>query len=121
MYRPQRYLVRMVLFLIIVGGAVAVLLPRLKDAFLANTLLNGMILGVLLLGIVFIFRQVISLGPEISWLAQLKAETSDGDWIVRSARIDLGIIDTKRHRLIRFVPPRSGRHKANKARRLSPM
>lgn len=77
MYRPQRYLVRMVLFLVIVGIAVAILHPRLRDAFLANTLLNGMILGVLLLGIVYIFRQVISLNPEIGWLAQLKAETSE--------------------------------------------
>jgi hypothetical protein len=77
MYRPQRYLVRMVLFLVIVGIAVAVLHPRLKDAFLANTVLNGMILGVLLLGIVYIFRQVVSLNPEIGWLAQLKAETSE--------------------------------------------
>jgi len=77
MYRPQRYLVRMVLFLIIVGIAVAFLAPRLKDAFLANTLLNGMILGVLLLGIIYIFRQVVSLNPEIGWLARLKAETSE--------------------------------------------
>ena len=49
------------------------------------------------------------------------AETADGDWLVRYAQIDLGIIDPKRNRLIRFVPPRSRRHKANKARRLSPM
>ena len=77
MYRPQRYLVRMVLFLIIVGIAVALLSPRLKDAFLANTVLNGMILGVLLLGIIYIFRQVVSLNPEIGWLARLKAETSE--------------------------------------------
>ena len=49
------------------------------------------------------------------------AETRDGDWLVRYARIDLGIIDTKNHRLIRFVAPRSGRHKTNRPRRLSPM
>lgn len=49
------------------------------------------------------------------------AETTDGDWLVRYAHIDLGIIDPKKHRLIRFVPPRSGRHKANKPRRLSAM
>jgi len=77
MYRPQRYLVRMALFLVIVGFAVAVLSPRLKDAFLANTALNGMILGVLLLGIIYIFRQVVSLNPEIGWLARLKAESRD--------------------------------------------
>ena len=77
MYRPQRYLVRMVVFLVFVGLAVAVLSPRLKDAFLANALLNGMILGVLLLGIVYLFRQVVSLNPEIAWLARLRAETSE--------------------------------------------
>jgi len=49
------------------------------------------------------------------------AETRDGDWLVRYAQIDLGIIDPKVNRLIRFVPPRSGRNKANKPRRLSPM
>jgi membrane associated rhomboid family serine protease len=77
MYRPQRYLIRMVLFLVIVGLAVAVLSPRLKDAFLANMALNGMILGVLLLGIIYIFRQVVSLKPEIGWLERLKAETRE--------------------------------------------
>ncbi len=77
MYLPQLYLERMVLFLIIVGIAVAFLSPRLKDAFVANTGLNGMILGVLLLGIIYIFRQVVSLNPEIGWLARLKAETRD--------------------------------------------
>ncbi|HEX9769366.1 MAG TPA: flagellar motor protein MotA [Kiloniellales bacterium] len=77
MYRPQRYLVRMVLFLVFVALAVGLLAPRLTDAFLANTLLNGMIIGVLLLGIIYIFRQVVSLNPEIGWLARLKAETSE--------------------------------------------
>ena len=49
------------------------------------------------------------------------AETVDGDWLVRYAHLDLGIIDPRRYRLIRFVPPRSGRHKANTPRTLSPM
>jgi len=49
------------------------------------------------------------------------AETRDGDWIVRYANIDLGIIDTKRSKLIRFVSPRSGRPGKNKPKKLSPM
>ncbi len=77
MYRPQRYLIRMILFLVIVTLAVAALSPQLREAFLANTLLNGMILGVLFLGIIYIFRQVISLTPEVGWLERLKAETSE--------------------------------------------
>jgi transposase InsO family protein len=49
------------------------------------------------------------------------AETTDGDWLVRYAQIDLGIIDAKKHRLIRFVPPRSGRHQTDTPRTLSPI
>jgi putative transposase len=40
------------------------------------------------------------------------AETKDGDWIVRFADIDLGIIDHKHKKLRRFTAPRPGRRKA---------
>ena len=49
------------------------------------------------------------------------AETRNGQWLVRYATIDLGIIDPRRNRLIRFVPPRSDRKRANKPERLLPM
>ena len=49
------------------------------------------------------------------------AETTDGDWLVRYAHIDLGIIHPKRLRLIRFVPTRSPRHHADRPRTLLPM
>ena len=78
MNRPQRYLFRMMVFLVIVGGACAALYPRLEGAFSANAVLNGLILGVLLLGIIYIFRQVFSLRPEIAWLDRLKVESSGG-------------------------------------------
>jgi hypothetical protein len=77
MNRPQRYIVRMTMFLVIVTVALAALAGQLRDAFLANPLLNGMILGVLLLGIIYIFRQVVSLRPEIAWLERLRAESSE--------------------------------------------
>jgi len=78
MTRPQRYLIRMSIFLVIVAAACAALAPRLMDAFIANALLNGMIIGVLLLGIVYIFRQVIILRPEVDWLSDLRRESSGG-------------------------------------------
>lgn len=77
MNRPQRYLIRMIVFLAIVAVAVAVLSGRLKDPFLANPLFNGMILGVLLLGVIYIFRQVVSLRPEVAWLKRLRRESSE--------------------------------------------
>jgi hypothetical protein len=45
MNRPQRYLFRMIAFVVIVAGACAALYPQLKDAFVANGVLNGLILG----------------------------------------------------------------------------
>ena len=43
----------------------AALYPQLADAFLANAVLNGLILGVLLPGILYSFRQVLLLRQGI--------------------------------------------------------
>ena len=64
----RRFLVRMAIFLAAVLVITAFLLPQIIRAFDANPWLNGMILGVLLFGIVFIFRQVLMIGPEVAWL-----------------------------------------------------
>jgi len=40
------------------------------------------------------------------------AETEDGDWIVRFADVDLGVIDRRSKKLRRFTAPRPGRRKA---------
>ena len=76
--RPHRYLVRMSIFLLIVAAVCAVLAPRLQTAFMSNAVLNGMILGVMLLGVIYIFRQVIVLRPEVDWLEHLRRETQGG-------------------------------------------
>ncbi|WP_448203358.1 flagellar motor protein MotA [Azospirillum sp. sgz302134] len=68
MTRPERFLTRMILFLVVVGGVAALLFPALRAAFLNNPALNGLILGTLLAGILFIFRQVLMLRPEVAWL-----------------------------------------------------
>ncbi|MBZ0325715.1 MAG: coiled-coil domain-containing protein 60 [Alphaproteobacteria bacterium] len=68
MTRPRRFLGRMGLFLAAVAIVAGVLFPMLRDAFLANPALNGLILGVLLIGIAFIFRQVLLLAPEAAWI-----------------------------------------------------
>ena len=52
MTRPTVYLLRMVLFLVLVGGLGAYLLPALRPIFENNPELNGLILAVLLFGIV---------------------------------------------------------------------
>lgn len=73
MTRPQRYLIRMFLFLIAVGAAGFLLFGQLQGAFFANPALNGLILGVLLIGIINNFRQVIMLNPEVKWIEDFKS------------------------------------------------
>ena len=55
MMRPERFLTRMILFLVVVGSVAALLFPALRAAFMNNPALNGLILGTLLAGILFIF------------------------------------------------------------------
>jgi hypothetical protein len=64
----RRFITRMVIFLAAVLALTAALLPVLRTAFLHNPGLNGVIIGTLVVGIVFIFRQVLMLAPEIAWI-----------------------------------------------------
>ena len=65
---PRRYLVRMVIFLVAVLVVAGVLFGPLIDAFMANPALNGVILGVAVIGILFVFQQVFLLAPEAAWI-----------------------------------------------------
>lgn len=69
----RRYLIRMIAFLIAVAIAIIALHAQLLDAFIANPALNGLILGVLLLGIIYIFRQVVLLISEENWLEHFRS------------------------------------------------
>ncbi len=68
MTRPHTYLVRMLLFLAAVVTVATLLFPPLSRFFMANAPLNGLIVGVLLIGIIYNFRQVLRLFPEVDWI-----------------------------------------------------
>ena len=65
---PRIFLVRMLVFLVLLGLLVVILNRQIWVAFLANPGLNALIIGVLLTGILLAFRQVIRLFPEIAWV-----------------------------------------------------
>jgi hypothetical protein len=65
---PTIFLVRMLVFLILCGLIAYVLHQQIFNAFLANPWLNGLILGVLAIGIILSFHQAIRLYPEVSWV-----------------------------------------------------
>jgi hypothetical protein len=64
----RRYIIRAVLFLLLAGIVVLVLHRIVWQAFLHNPLLNGFIIGVLLIGIVYNFRRILQLRPEQRWI-----------------------------------------------------
>lgn len=68
MTNPRRYLTRMIVFLIIVVGVVVSLWSPIATAFAANSALNGLIIGVLLLGIAYCSIQVLTLNREVNWI-----------------------------------------------------
>ena len=68
---PRIYLVRMGVFLVLAGFLAFILYRQIWAAFLANPGLNGLILGVLLIGIVLAIRQVVRLFREVRWVNDL--------------------------------------------------
>lgn len=73
---PRRYLVRMIIFLVAVLVVAGVLFVPLADAFMANAALNGVILGVAVIGILFVFQQVFRLAPEAAWIDSFRNNMS---------------------------------------------
>jgi len=70
---PLPYLVRMLLFLAVVAIIAYLLHHDLLRVFLNTPILNSVIVGVLVIGIFFVMRQVLSLWPEVRWLRRFQA------------------------------------------------
>lgn len=68
MTQPKVYLWRMLGFLAFVAVVTGVLSAELAHAFSANPVLNGIILAVLVFGIAWNLRQVLSLRHEVAWI-----------------------------------------------------
>jgi hypothetical protein len=65
---PRIFLLRMVIFLIIAAFVPLVLYREVATAFMNNPGLNGLIVGVLVIGIAMAVRNVIALMPEVRWV-----------------------------------------------------
>jgi hypothetical protein len=65
---PGLFLVRMLVFLTLVAFLAAILHEQLAVSVMTNPGLNGLIIGVLFIGIIYSFRQVIRLYPEIRFV-----------------------------------------------------
>jgi hypothetical protein len=74
---PTRYLIRMVVFLLLVGFLALILAKNLQSAFFSNPGLNGLIIGCLLFGVVLALWQVLRLFREVRWVNELKGARPD--------------------------------------------
>jgi predicted RNase H-like HicB family nuclease len=65
---PRIFLIRMLVFLILCALIAFVLQRQIANAFMANPWLNGLIIGVLAIGIILSFHRVLRLFPEVAWV-----------------------------------------------------
>ena len=79
MNQSRRFLIRMVLFLLLVAGLAALLGRSLVNTFMGNPAVNGVILGILIAGIIYIFRQVLLLDPELDWIESIRNHQNGDD------------------------------------------
>jgi hypothetical protein len=86
MSQSRRFLIRMVLFLVLVAGLATLLGHSLITAFMGNPAVNGVILGILIAGIIYIFRQVLLLDPELDWIVRFRNQQNSDDSLAREGR-----------------------------------
>ncbi len=72
MTRPTRYLVRILVFLLIILGLAFALRNVLIHAFMVNPGLDGVIVAILLLGVLWNLHLTLRLFPEVRWVNILR-------------------------------------------------
>ncbi|MDB5613199.1 MAG: flagellar motor protein MotA [Devosia sp.] len=73
---PTVYLIKIVIFLVLVSLVGAILASQIVTFFWANPFINSMIFFSLAVGIFLSFRQVIRLFPEVKWVNSLQDGTT---------------------------------------------
>ncbi|HMR32162.1 MAG TPA: flagellar motor protein MotA [Geminicoccaceae bacterium] len=68
MTNPQRFLNRVLVFLLLTAGVAGALHTVIWRSFTHNPALNGLILGMLLVGIAYNIRRILLLKPEARWI-----------------------------------------------------
>jgi hypothetical protein len=72
MTKPTNFLVRMLIFLVLVYGTAALISPQLARFYMANPLINSVIMVVELFGVFWNLRQVQRLYPEVLWVEHFR-------------------------------------------------
>lgn len=84
MTRPARFVVRQVIFLILVAVGLFLIRGEIMQAFLNVPYLNGIIAGVMVLGILYTIWLALRLWPDVNWIKEYQIEKRRPD---RQARL----------------------------------
>ena len=76
---PQVFVASMVIFLAITAFVAAILYRQISKAFSANPGLNALIVGVLTIGVLLAFLQVLRLFREVAWVNSVRAGSGGGN------------------------------------------
>ena len=88
-----KYILRILLFLILISFILYLYIEKLTDFFFTNQALNSIILLVIAFGIIYIFRQIIILKSEIGWLNNIISLKKPSKLSVKSPNL-LKYLDT---------------------------
>ncbi len=72
MTKPTSYLIRMILFCVVVYSVAAMLAPQLVRFYMANPVINSVIVAVEAFGVFWNLRQVQRLYPELAWVEDFR-------------------------------------------------
>ena len=72
MTKPGQYLIRMVVFCVVVYSIAALVSPQLVRFFMANPVINSIIVATEAFGVFWNIRQVQRLYPEVAWVEEFR-------------------------------------------------
>ena len=88
-----KYILRILLFLILISSVMYLHIEKLKNFYLTNQTLNSIIIFVIVVGIVYILKQTFLLKNELNWLTRLINSKQPSKLSVRSPSL-LKYLDT---------------------------
>ena len=88
-----KYILRIILFLVLISSLLYLFIEKLKNFYLTNQTLNSIIIFIITVGIIYIFRQTLLLKNEYNWLIKSTSSKQPSKLSVKSPNL-LKYLDT---------------------------
>ncbi len=88
-----KYILRILLFLVLISSLLYLFIEKLKNFYLTNQTLNSIIIFIITVGIIYILRQILLLKNEYNWLIKSTSSKQPSKLSVKSPNL-LKYLDT---------------------------